>query len=356
MEVSEAATPAEPSDEQVRSISGAQGDETKQRSDADLPEEPASTQEKAAYLVARAFGSEEGSRATSRARDTNKDVAVDLKDCVDAEPPQIDSPLPDAAESAREVPEEVPTMEQPNDPEAVEDVWGFSTKKSKKDKKKLQQTFNDLPTERTSGDLAQPQDETAAETESRPEESLEGLTIEQILHPSSSRDVDMIEPAQTDDFSWAPTKKSKKDKRKKRQSTLDENEPVESGSATPAVVMDNEAPQTLPERRSVDEVLSDPAARQSSNASKLADLPSSPVKLKSFDDHDFPQAQRDVEPGQGPMEDDQMPQSVAPRDISHPVTVDLGQLQSASARDHHEAQQHQNFLAGASYEGCRIPF
>ncbi|KPI41412.1 uncharacterized protein AB675_9281 [Cyphellophora attinorum] len=143
--------------------------------------------------------------------------------------------------------------------EAAEDFAWAPTKKSKKDKKKAKRQSNvDL-----SEEVAQPETEksspadggTAPVVEDTPNSTLGVLVVDSNVTPAEA-----VEVEAAGDDAWAPTKKSKKDKKKiKRQSTVDwDAEPLESAETAPT----SEEPGT---------VAADDTIVQPSNAGPEAD-------------------------------------------------------------------------------------
>ena len=147
---------------------------------------------------------------------------------------------------AEEVPVETPIVAA-DEPEAD---WGFSSKKSKKDKKKKRASAFDLGDE----DLSTPGTQTPAEqavAEIEPEITTKDMPAGEL--PMEAATEPSLEAAIEPDADWGfSTKKSKKDKKKKRASAFDFDEPEETSTLEPEIPAEQPAIEIEPETTTKD--------------------------------------------------------------------------------------------------------
>jgi len=114
---------------------------------------------------------------------------------------------------------------KPATTEGPDEEWAPSTKKSKKEKKKKRQSTVD---EFVSGE---PASDEGMVSKNQPKVD-DGDTMMTPLDSVADQETKLGETQAADEDEWAPTKKSKKDKKKKRQSTVNEFTSNESDPAT----------------------------------------------------------------------------------------------------------------------------
>ena len=168
-------------------------------------------------------------------------------DQIPAQPVQPESVVAEQGHHAQEGPTtQDRAEEEARDVEVAEDVWAVPTKKSKKEKKKRQSTFDDCydvtPAEPVEQEIDMVEEPRIAPAEPNPIVPKQEDTAAEVER-DASMPVESIAAAPDQDWGFS-TKKSKKDKRKKRQSTLDDSYDVTPAESADGNVSTEQRRQT----------------------------------------------------------------------------------------------------------------